>query len=366
MSAIYFALIFLAVIAVCAIVYIFGGKIVQWMGSQDFLFTNLPQPGRFKFIFIGGRFSRIVENVTGWDIQGGVFARVGFDKEFGFFEQKFGVTWIGIFGRVRTFPDWQWVEFRQKRDSDGNLLPEWDAVNREANVSEFLQQFTYSVPIKDMELRGADKASMNVLITVLVIDPVKSFFRNKNWVETLAGFVQSVAKDWISDKEFNQARELLRGDQRNSELANAILRANNTYQYFDPERGESMGGGFREILGVVISNVLVQSIEATGPVAEAQSKKREAELLGEATKTRATLEGEAAVTKAEKEAEALEKLAAARRKFVEETIVVPCGGAGPHVAEILKAQALTAEGSKITTFVEGGANIVPSIPLDRR
>jgi hypothetical protein len=365
-----FALIFVLMLAGVALLaiaaYIFSGKLIQLMGSKDILFATLPQPGRFMFLLVGGQFERIIENVTDWEIRRGVFKQTINEKPLGFFEKKFGVTWIGVFGKVKIFPGWQWVEFRQKRDDAGNLLPEWDAVNREADVREFLQQFTFSVPVRDMELAGNDQASANVLVTVLVIDPIKAFFRNKNWVETLTGFLQSIIKDWISDKQLNQARELSRGDEKKSDLGRVVLNANLSYQYMDPESEMMSSGGFKQILGVVVSNVLVQSIEATGRVAQAQSRKREAELLGEAAKTQAALEGEAAIIKAEKEAEALAKLAAAKREFIYQTIVEPCGGPGPHVAEILKAQALTAEGSKITTFVEGGANIVPSVPLNRQ
>ncbi len=349
-------------------VYFFGTT-VQWLGKRGKFFATLPEPGRFMFIMVGGNLKRIVENVIDFDIDPntGMFVPARrHKKEESFFEKHYGVTWIGLLGEVKVFPNWQWIEFRQKEDSSGNLLPQLVATMRRENVSHFLHQFTFSVPTEDIELAGNDQASLNSLITVLVIDPVNAFYRNKNWVEILSGFIQAIVKDWATDKEFNTAKEAARADLRNSELTRAILAANRDYQYFDPQTGETRDGGFLRILGIQVISHFLQSIEATGPVALAQAANREAELLGEAKKTAATKEGEARVIEAQKQAEALEKLGAAKKQFIEDTIVNPCSGPnGAEIARILRAQAFTGEGSKITTLVEGGGGVVPALPIGK-
>lgn len=352
--------------AVRPVAVYFFGTIVQWLAKLGKFFTTLPEPGRFTFIMVGGNLKRIVENVIDFDIDPdtGLFVPARrHKKEESFFEKRYGVTWIGLFGEVKVFPNWQWIEFRQKEDGSGNLMPELVATMRREDVSHFLHQFTFAVPTKDVELAGNDQAEFNSLITVLVMDPETAFFKNKNWVETLSGFIQAIVKDWATDKEFNTAKEAARADLRNSELTRAILAANTDYQYFDPLTGETRDGGFLRILGIQVVSHFLQSVEATGPVAKAQAANREAELLGEAKKTAATKEGEAAVIKAQKEAEALEKLGAAKKQFIQDTIVNPCSGPnGAEIARILRAQAFTGEGSKITTLVEGGG-VVPSLPV---
>lgn len=350
-----------------------GGLAIQAIAGTDRIFAILPETEKFLFVFVEGRFDHLVENSRRWKLDGqNRFRRSPHEESAtGFWEQKLGVSWIGLYGRVKIFEKWQWAEFRQKKDSGGKPLPDWGVVSREKDVREFLIQFTYSIPVNTIELQGNDQISANVLVTTYILDPEKFFLGNKDAMDVLVGTVQGAVRGWASSLTMDEVKRRSGEAGRSSEFAQAIIRTNgielsdsrNPDTDGDPDYSRVEPGSLFDVTGVAIWNVTLQDIEATGPVAEAQSKQRKAELEGAAKVTEAEKAAEAALIRARNEAEVLNLKAAAEAAYIQATIVLPTGGAGPHVAEILKAQAVTGDKSKLTTWVEKGGGASPTLPI---
>lgn len=343
------------------------GEAIKKQGEKRKYFATLPQRGRFMFEMIGGGIYRIIENIGDWrleEINGRrLFVRSRREEDPDLLGQYLGVTWIGWYREIKEFKKWQWVEFRQKRDGSGNLLPEYESVTREENPREFLRQFTYSVPMSKIDLLGNEQANANALATVWVLDPEKAFFDNKNWVADLSGVIQSAIRGWATNKTFQIFKESTAGANRDSEFARMLLSINGIVlgDEGDPDYSQVTAGGLFQVYGVVIWNVNLQDLEPTGELAESLRKKEKERLDGEAKVERERLAAEALVVAARGRLAASEMDALAQRNLLEQTIGY--AGSVPGGPRMYTASQVSREGSSVSVWVEADAKVEPTLPL---
>ncbi len=343
------------------------GEAIKKQGEKRKYFATLPQQGRFYFWMVGGRLEEIVENMTDWKLEcindRWLFIRTSDQEELDFWGEYLGVKWIGLYGSIKEFENFQWVEFRQRRDSDGNLLPEYEAATREKNSFEFLRQFTYSVPMSKIDLLGNEQASANALATVWVLDPEKAFLDNKNWVSEVSGVIQSTIRGMATTRTFQEFKEFSAAPNQYSEFCRQMLSINGLHlsPNGDPDYDQVTPGGLFQVYGVVIWNVNLQDLEPTGELAESLRKKEKERLDGEAKVTKEELAARALVVAAQGRMDASERDAIAQRNILEQTIGY--AGSVPGGDRMYTAQQVSREGSSVSVWVEGGADIKPTLPL---
>lgn len=302
-----------------------GEYIKQYAKEKKRYFATLPDPERFMFVTVGGKLEKIVENVSDWELDEDThwFKKVKKNKKkVGFLETTLGVTWIGLYGEIKVFKDWSWTEFRLKEDKDGKPLTEYEITPRKKDVEQWLQQFTLSVPLKNMELAGDDQADADALVTILILDSERAYFRNKNWQDTLVGIIQSAITGWVGPRSFDQVKADSASVQQNSDFAKDLIKINGLELNpdGDPDYSkEAVPGSLFQVLGIVIWTVALQNLEAKGPAADARRAKVVNELQGAADIVAA--ENRAKVRKRDSEAERDAKIAIAEgeRAALEQT-----------------------------------------------
>ncbi len=348
-----FLVVAMSIVSLVSLYYL--GEAIKKQARKMKFFAPIPQAGRFMFVMREGVLNRIVENVLKYDTdESRRFVRSRDPKKkLPWLARTLGVTWIGLYGQIKIFSDWRWVEFRQKAQPGQDSTPTYGAVERKESPHEFLQQFTYSIPMINMDLAGNDQANANALVTVYILDSEQAFFNNKDWIDLFVGIVQASIRGWVTDKDFNQVKEATADVTENSQLS-ILLRGLNGIALDkdgDPDYTKITPGGLFQVTGVAIWSVALQDLEPTGPLAAAQSKNRLAELEGNANITAAQKAAEVARIEAEGRANALQVERVARTAWVMETIVGPSGGPGSDAAEVLRAEMLAGEKSKLTTVV---------------
>ncbi len=332
-------------------------------------FTTVPSPAMFVFQMLEGKPIKIIENVTSWGLDHkGRFVPDNKKKKYGnwiqeILAEKLGVVWIGIYPTIKIFKDWEWPEFRQtkKKEGDGEVV-KYQITARKKDVSEFKFQFSYSVEIEDVELEGNIRADIKTIFTFFNLDPIRAFFLNKDPVDLFIGMTRSMVRSWMSDRDFNTIKNISVSSDKSvdqiPEFWEAIEKFNGISFDKDgkPDYENASNRGLYGKMGIAIVRVEIEQINATGAAAKAIEAERIAQLNAKAKIAEADGDAQANVRKAEGDRDAMRARLEARKEWVEETIVRPTGFPGPHVADVLKAELVAGNGSKIQTWVEGDSS----------
>src|SRR4051812_48549231 len=84
--------------------------LVKFLADKDILWTNMPEPGHFKFLMKGGDLVRIIDNVPGWKLNSaGLFERGVRGKSLS--ELSFGTFFMGFNPNkhIKVFKDMEWT-----------------------------------------------------------------------------------------------------------------------------------------------------------------------------------------------------------------------------------------------------------------
>lgn len=341
----------------------------QAQKSPKRFFAPIPKPGSFGFIALEGKIEGILENVGGWHLApqpslgGGLCFVLGERKSpehpiQKILQEKLGVIWIGLYATIRIIKSWRWTEFRQT-ESDGK--PTFEVVSREEDVDNFFFQFQYPVEIKDVEIAGNIRVDVRVVFIVLHLFPVRAFFLNKDPVAIFNAMTQGLIRRFIRNMEFNSVKGLS-ADKNSGDTS--------LWEEIDKLNGLQMGddgqplyqtadtNGLFGKLGHYIARGEVVQVGGVGEIAQAIEAAEVAKLKGLADVVTAEKEADAARARAQGEADALDKKRAARERWVDGTIVIPTGGVGPHVAQVLVAEEI----AKSKVIALGGQPILQLPP----
>jgi hypothetical protein len=367
------ALVYIAVLGLLAWGIYGLGIAIKWQANKDKkkFFTTVPTSGTFVFKMLEGKVLGVIENVPHWKLdEKGRFVIDHREKEFGSIIQEFlakelGALWLGIYATVGVFKDWQWPEFRQKLiGKEGEETIKYEITGRKENVSEFRFQFSYSVRIEEIELKGNIQANLNAVFTVFYLNPVRAVFLNKDPVDLFIAMVRSAIRAWMSNRDFDEIKQITVSANKTADQIpefwtmledfNGIKMSNG-----EPDYSSENPRGLYGKLGIIITRVELEQVEATGETLAALEAQRLAELKGNAEIMAAQKAGEAKVAAAKKAAEVMDIERGARERWVKDTIVTPTGGPGSHVANVLVAEQFASPNSHVTVL---GGNVMVSIP----
>lgn len=354
-------------VALLATMYLFL-QLVKAMAEKDWVFTKVPEPGRFKFLMKTGRLVKTLENVVGWSLNGeGLFVRG--DREQTVSERLFGAFWMGIspLMHIKVFENWSWTEFRMLEDANGKPTAEYGISSRKKDITDFLFQFTISVPVKDMELVGNIQVSVNVPVTVYALDPEKAFFVNKNWVDFMVGRVQAGVRGWVTQRTFEELKELTESSTRESEFTKVLRQVNgidfvtNSKEEEEPVYTGIVPGGLFEVAGVVVWTGYLQDLEVLPGDAANALRQREINILkGNADVAAEEKRAEQALIKARADASVIEAKVQAEVDRI--TRLGTELGTHPEMTQLMIAEAI----ARLTNLQAIGTGFMPTIDVSRR
>lgn len=362
--------------------YLTGGAIKKQANKPvKRFFTTIPTPATFVFKMLEGRVEGVIENVNSWKLLENGPYRGNFVPDDGekqqkhwfqeFLARKLGVLWLGIYETIYTAKDWQWTEFRQVAVKEGGVeVPKYEIESRKKSFQEFLFQFSYGVPIEDIELKGNIQATVKAVFTVFYLNPVRAVFLNKDLPDLFAAMVRSSFRAWINNMEFDKIKKVtLSGDKSAAQLAEEkdfwkLIEDMNGLKFDKngrPDYEHATKEGIYGKLGIAIVRVELEQIEAEDEAGQALRAKEIARLQGEANIEAAEKAREVTIVQADARLQAAERDALAQRTLNEQNAgyfaSLP-GGSRMYVAD-----KVASKDSDVTTWVEGKGEIDVTLPL---
>jgi len=343
-------------------------RILDALADNDIFLTKV-EPGQAKFIMRGGTFEEaimgdrdrvfdhewnIIKYLSGTkrsmekqakELGCGMTEDGRVQRKMKLLERLFGWRWVGLLRKVDEY-HFTWTEVKQK---DGELSIE----PREGDTKfMFVRAFTYGSILKELET--ADRLPLNVvvLVTAMIINPVKARFRVDDWLQRIMGLIDTSSRRFVSENTYDRVLIEQRNPKSGSDhgegesyevgLWDTVLKDypceghagnhdidHDSYlegiNFPDKKLLKEIGGDDRCIYfqkyGVLVDVVEILSIEFGGPNA--------AELVDAATaEYRAEQQAAATVKEAEGEAKALELVAGGEAKRVTE-VYKPLSELGP-------------------------------------
>ncbi len=358
------------------LVYFIGEAIkAQARKKEKRYFAPIPRPGSFSFSALEGEVDMIIENVSGWhlvpqdSLDGELCFCTGNDREVTdsplneFLREKLGVVWIGLYHTIKIIKGWKWTEFKQTVDAEGK--PVFEIVPREEDVQEFFFQFQYPVTIENIEIAENIRVRVEVVFIVLHLFPARAFFLNKDPIAVFNAMTQGLIRRFIRNMNFDGVKGLnAERDAGDQSLWQEIDRLNGLQ--LDPTTGQpnyatASPHGLFDKLGYYITRAEITQVAGVGDAAKAIEAAGVARLTNEGKVAEEERLAEARRKKAQGIADAMNIEREARKQWVNETIVGPSGGPGPHVAQVLTAEQIA--NSKIVAL--GGQSLIQIPPPEK-
>lgn len=346
-------------------------------------FAPVPRPGTSSFVAREGLVVDVFENVVGWHLEK---TRRGYLCFFpgsntpSFLEKQLGVKWLGPYGTIKNFEDFEWSELQEKEiEENGKKVVRYEIITRKGNLTDFFFQFSHPIRTEAIEIRGNIQVSLTMLVTVLNLYPERAQFLNKDPAILLAGMIQSVVKSFICDMDINQIKRLSgtaagQGQAQNQELWDNLKNLNGLQITADGTpnyESEDPLGVFGKLGKYIVRAEIVQ-VEALGKGAEAIEAKELAILRGDAKIAEAEKQGEANIVAAEKAAQALIVAAQGRMDAAERDaagqMTLNEANAGyfaslPGGQRMFVADRISSEQSDVAVWAESGADANTVLPL---
>jgi|LSQX01.2.fsa_nt_gb regulator of protease activity HflC (stomatin/prohibitin superfamily) len=354
----FYAVLFAVVIATAT--YGVGWAIKKQANKpQKRFFAPIPRPNRFSFITLEGKVVDVAENIGGWELETQkdgsrcfvpdkkrVQAQPTGVKESieHLLREKLGVICLWFFLSIKIFPEWEWLEL-QIKEEEGEL--KYEVKQRRESVEDFLFQFPYPVIMDDVEINENIRVKVVAQFIVWHLNPIRAFFLNADSASLFSAMIQSAFRNFVADKGFNDVKQMKATPPTQKEQPGdfwTVLDKLNGLKFMNgiPDYENADPSGLFGKLGFYVVRGEITQVEAVGEAAKAI----EAENIAE-------LNAKAKIAEARGEQEAMKVRLNTRAEWVQKTIVDPTGGAGPHVAEVLKAELVAGGSSKIQTWVEG-------------
>lgn len=203
-------------------------RILDALADNDIFLTKV-EPGQAKFILRGGTFEEAIMGDRDrvfdpeWNIikyanylsdeereqlccdfireykkgdDGEVREILRVQRRIHLLERLFGWRWVGFFRRVDEY-HFKWTEVEQ-RDGVLSVRP------REGDTRFiFVRAFTYGSILKELETADRLPLDVAVLVTAMIINPVKARFRVDDWLQRIMGLVDTSTRRFVSENEYN-------------------------------------------------------------------------------------------------------------------------------------------------------------------
>lgn len=364
------------------LIYLLGETIKKQARKEERFFTVIPTPATFVFKMLEGRVQDVIENVISWkldDMKRFVIDKANSPKTPGIWFQRFlieklGALWLGIYDTIYVAKDWQWTEFRQITVKEGDRkIPKYEIESRKESFSEFRFQFSYGVPIENIELEGNIQATVKAVFTVLYLYPIRAVFLNKNLPDLFAAMVRSSFRAWMNNMKFEKIKQItLSGDKSAAQLEEkefwSLIDGLNglTFKKDGPDKGNpdyenATNEGIYGKLGIAVIRVELEQIEAEDEAGKALQAKKLAQLQGEANIEAANKKAEVTIIEADARLQAAERDALAQRTLNEQN--AGYYASLPGGARMFVADKVASKDSDLTTWVEARADIDVNLPL---
>lgn len=277
-------------------------------------------------------------------------------------EKNLGIYWLGIYPFIQAhrYP-FQWSEVQQKatpEDEEGK--PGLTVKVRDETVySIFAKVFPYL-----MELEGVktiDKLSVKVryVLNTRCVNPLKALFWVDNWLAKTQTAANENARDYIGSSTYEdltseilavKRRDKKRREER-EELQKAspskkirMARGDKSFEQIMLQLNKKIegGAGLKELYGIEIVTVEIQSVDLTGELAKEASRATTAKYVAEQ-------EADAARARAHGQQDSLRMEAEIMRE-------------NPFAARLRELQALEKAGANVT-IVGRDIGVVPMLPV---
>lgn len=338
-------LFFLISLLIALVAFVVG---ILYIGAKRNKQATFVEEGTMKFVVKGDSLDRVLLNVSGYsyDEMTKTIENVPTQKTWLEDHGIYWVSWLYPLKRVHTF---EVIKDRLKMSKPTEPKDIDELVEHEGAVLVDNLRFQFTRPFVIREVDFADGTRVDFLIfgVFQVVNPYQAVFiqSGKKMFNILASSVQALLVDYAKDKGFEEFRKTVKGKDFFEELK----------KINEGEDSIISIAGIKAISGRIEEYNISPKDQA---IQDAIQKKDINTRLAEAR-----------VAEADGIARSKERIATAEgTRFQKEMEALRDAGVDPNVAantlrEIRKAEHIASEDSKVTTWVEGGAEATPKTVL---
>ena len=352
-------MIIFEVLAYIVIISILLGIIIWNLAKEKKFFSFVPT-GEVELVVAGETFVKILNNIPKKDVEDGILIKRSktYNGPLGFLEKKFGLFWIGVYP-FRKVHQFEIYKERENPNSNGDSKPEtWIIRDKEpTKVTGLRGKFPRPVLVPNIEFEDGIQGNLLILCELEAYKPeVPIFILNARFFELLASNIKTGVIEYCKNIKFT---DFMKVDKKNGgKMSNEII--------------SNIGETIKTNVGIELTGLAVSNYDTTDKgiqkILEAKERKR---LQTEADISQAELDKKRKKAVAEGDSEADKIRASASIQDIKETVrELVDQGVDPNIAAqvasgVGRIQRLTRDGSKITTFVDGGSANV-SLPIDTK
>jgi len=284
-------------------------RIIRWLAKNNNGFT-IVEEGRAKIVVVGGAFSRVLMQRTGYmiDWDGDIVTGGQPIGEFGGI-QRFGIPFLTPNRLIYSFPT--------KRETGGE-----QRFTTQLSVVDDV----YIISVERAPDQNLIRVKMRLGVTIRIVNPKKALFDVVDWLEVVTTRVQGETRDVVTQHKYE---DWVEGGEDIGQVISAFLNDRGTIQ------------DLKNLYGVEIINLEVLELMVEDQTyADSILQRVNAVIIAEAAKTKA--DGEAVVVdiKAQAEAKALKTVAEEIKaqgdlgtlvRLLEALEKSPAGIAGVHI-----------------------------------
>jgi len=332
------------------------------LAEKNYFFTRV-ESGGFKFLVKGETLETVLDVLPeGKYVDTETYMvseTTGKPRKRTWLEKNWGVVLVSLLWPLKKIHIFDVVADKLREVSGDHPIRERIQTEIRRDVDYLRYRFPHPVLIKDVEL-GKDRWKIDIILMldIRVVNPVTVVFSYKGKVmEQIDAAVSSVVIDYCGQKEFGYPEIINTPKGTDSRLAAKIISLNNdTTANPDPD-------GLKDRFGIEILAVMIEAIDLSP----------EQKILDEAAKLVEQRRHEANAR--EEEARGLAAIERATREGIGQGLAAiadqlkVAGLRREEAAKILFEQVrtgnLAGSNSKLTTYVEGGGNVQPTLPIKK-
>jgi hypothetical protein len=337
------------------------GLALVYVLSQTNRYATRVETGGFKFLVKGESLYQVIDNLPDHEVYVDQdtyrVGHTGRRRKIRWLEKWLGMIWISFLWPTKEVHSFEVVADKMKSDEEiaTNKIPVRQQVKTETRRTDYLRfRFPHPVLVTNVEL-GGDRWQVDLIIMldIIVINPATVVFGYKGRVlRQVDAAVSAATIDFWNDRKFNYQKFVATDKGPSSPFAKKILALN------DSTAPGPQADGLADRFGVKIMAVWVSTSDLSP----------DQKLLDEAAKAveKERHLADAATEKARGEAALEEGIRAGIGRGFREIIrnLAASGLTPEQTAPILQEQVRMSgiADSKLTTYVEGGGNVLPTLP----
>ena len=355
-------LLWLALTAVSLALLCGSGLALLYVLSQTNCYGTRVETGGFKFLVKGESLYKVLDNLSERDgfvdqATHKVCSR-GKRRNISWLEQQFGIIWISIWWPLKQVHHFEVVADKLKPDDEiaSGQVPVRQQIKTDTRRTDYLRfRFPHPVLVTNVEL-GKDRWQVDfiIMLDVVVVNPATVVFGYKGRVlRQVDAAVSSAAIDFWNNPGFDYSKFVAEDKGPNSEFAKEILKLNKSTAPGPQADGLENRFGVKIMATWVANADLSPEQDELDKAAKAIEKERN---LADAKVEEAR--GLLALERGRREGVGLGLKAMI--KDLAEAGLSPDQATAIAMEEVRMSRVAD---SKLTTYVEGGGNVQPTIPV---